>query len=167
MTLRKVFHFLTSFNGRTSKQVFNRFLLFWGIMAFVVNLIDMYLINNTLNQEANSLILVYAVLFIVTLCALTTRRLHDMNLSGKWQLLGHGMPVLIIIKIYCISHVSLPDYIAKTLIVSYVVITTLYVLFWIALSMMHGTKGPNKYGPDPLQKKDAIDVTSDTTAVAP
>lgn len=165
MTLHSVFHFLTSFKGRTSREAFNRFFLFLGIMAFVVNFIDMYLINNTFNQEANSLILVYAVLFIVTLCALTARRLHDMNLSGRWQLLWHAMPVLIIIKMYCISHVSMPDYIAMTLIVSNAVVITLYVLFWMALNMMRGTKGPNKYGPDPLQKN-VIDNNNDNVAVA-
>ena len=89
-----------NFNGRASRAELWYFLLFWSICYFVVILIDRHIgynfisLNNLpLNEylpigkfysDIGVLVFFYRPLTIVPSFAVIVRRLHDMNMSGKW-----------------------------------------------------------------------------------
>ena len=148
MTLHNVLDFLASFKGRTSRR------------DFAVSFISLSLVGSLVAFFSP-----YFMLLIIPILVITARRLHDMNLSGWWQILAHS---LVFIALSChitwviVLYLYYQDKLAQGLLVCAWFMIGLYAVFWIALSCVRGTKGPNKYGPDPLQKDN-----TDNMAVAP
>lgn len=82
---------------------------------------------------------IFGILFFILMLAIivpgiavTIRRLHDRNMSG-WYLLGYIVAVVITQKIPVIGGLL------------YAVVA----IGWLVLLCLEGTRGPNKYGPDP------------------
>ena len=89
-----------NFNGRASRAELWYFLLFWSIFYFVVILIDRQIGYNFISlkdlplneylpigkfySDVGILVFFYRPLTIVPSFAVIVRRLHDMNMSGKW-----------------------------------------------------------------------------------
>lgn len=76
-----------NFSGRAHRKAYWMFVLFYIIFAFVAGVLDGIL--GTVNQETGLGVIggVYAFATLIPSIALTTRRLHDTNRSGWWQLL--------------------------------------------------------------------------------
>ena len=91
------------FKGRTSRPEFWYFILYWIILYGVIIMIDRTIGYNIINLndlpyseyiplakfsgEVGPLILFYRPLTIIPSIAAATRRLHDINMSGKWSIL--------------------------------------------------------------------------------
>ena len=91
------------FKGRASRSEFWYFILYWIILYGVIIIIDRTIGYNIINLndlpyseyiplaqfsgEVGPLILFYRPLTIVPSIAAATRRLHDINVSGKWSIL--------------------------------------------------------------------------------
>ena len=91
------------FKGRASRPEFWYFILYWIILYGVIIIIDRTIGYNIINLndlpyseyiplahfsgEVGPLILFYRPLTIVPSIAAATRRLHDINVSGKWSIL--------------------------------------------------------------------------------
>ena len=72
-----------TFSGRASRSEFWFFILFCWLLRDVAYFIDVYVLsdlNGMLNLTANLLIFIPNI-------SVTTRRLHDVDRSGWWQLL--------------------------------------------------------------------------------
>lgn len=82
-------------------------------------------------------LLIFELASIIPSIALTIRRLHDRNMTG-WYLLGF---IVVVIALNVIPVIG-P---ALVLLLS---------IGWIVLMALPGTRGPNKYGPDPLGQAD-------------
>jgi uncharacterized membrane protein YhaH (DUF805 family) len=84
------------FTGRTSRQAFWMYIL-WYIIAYVV----VALVASLVGGEA--LVMLLALAILVPSLAITARRLHDTGLSGWWQLIGLipvlGLIVMIILTV--------------------------------------------------------------------
>ncbi|MAZ30240.1 hypothetical protein CL655_03065 [bacterium] len=84
------------FSGRTSRQAFWMYVL-WYVIIYVV----VALVASAVGVEALVMLLALAI-FIPSL-AITARRLHDTGLSGWWQLIGLvpvlGLIVMIILTV--------------------------------------------------------------------
>ena len=81
--VKSAFSKYATFSGRASRSEFWFFYLFLLIASFITAIIDAAVLGNQ-----NSFLT--AILFLATLLpliAITTRRLHDTNRSGWWQLL--------------------------------------------------------------------------------
>ena len=90
----------TNFNGRASRAEFSYFLLYWCIIYFFVIIIDRQIGYNFISLEdlpfskylpigkyysnVGILVFFYRPLTLLPSLAVAVRRLHDMNLSGKW-----------------------------------------------------------------------------------
>jgi len=72
--------------------------------------------------------------------AVTAKRLHDRNISGWWQLAPTGISILSLIGGFIGS------------ILGFVSVICGLILF-IICGFLKGTPGPNRFGPDPLDKK--------------
>jgi uncharacterized membrane protein YhaH (DUF805 family) len=82
---------------------------------------------------------------------LSFKRMHDRNLSGYWYLLPFGLYILATPALIILSNF------VETLVFGIPVLTVIFLvmfvgsLFWVTSNVyfLPGTKGPNKYGPDP------------------
>ena len=94
------------------------------------------------------------LLIIWPTLAVTSRRLHDMNLSGWWQagvyFAGAAIIGVIVLTMGAAFFMD-PMTAGVTGIFVLMAILIAYLIFFIMLSVVRGTKGPNKYGPDPLE----------------
>lgn len=83
-----------------------------------------------------------SILLIITALSIlpvTIRRLHDINLSGWWIL---SCSILFYVLFY---------------IKQFYIVSILGTIFLLILIFKKGTKGPNRFGEDPLERMDSID----------
>ncbi|MTJ92089.1 MAG: DUF805 domain-containing protein [Desulfovibrio sp.] len=122
--------------GRASRSEFWWFCLF----TFILNLI-VALLGSLLPALGSIVSAVQALWLLLPTVGVTTRRLHDRNLSGWWQLLPlvAALPVIIAVALDADWLLMLAGCAAA--------LTSLGLLVVYALK---GTSGHNRFGPDPL-----------------
>lgn len=79
-----------NFNGRTSRREYWLFILCNVIITLVLNIVFVGMVSfNTFSYlgSIGRLVLIYYLFLIIPNLSITTRRLHDINKSGWWQLL--------------------------------------------------------------------------------
>lgn len=141
-----------TFKGRVSKKEFFYsvfgslfLLLFVSIILIVIyGLLELLLpfTKPFLEWPVVLIIILLAIYQTIFVASMSVRRLHDLNLSGYFYLL----------YIILFFGNSLFSVIAKSFPMLSLIIFLLSIIFVIYLLFFKGTKGPNKYGPDPLEK---------------
>lgn len=84
-----------------------------------------------------------AILSWVILSFPTVKRLHDINFSGWFYLLLLIDPIY---EIFCKIYLN-----SKMILEIEIILVVLLVSVFLILFFKKGTKGANKYGPDPLE----------------
>lgn len=74
------------FSGRAPRSEFWWFILFVFIVSAILSALDMALFSGML-EEIGPLSLIFTLITLIPAIAVTTRRLHDVDRSGWWQLL--------------------------------------------------------------------------------
>lgn len=120
-----------TFSGRASRSEYWWFQLLFHAVLLCGSLISMLIAATTWNTAIGLMILVIATL--LPQIALAVRRLHDRNLSGWWYL---GFVIA-----WFIPYLNL-----------------LAIIALIVLFAFPGTKGPNRFGPDPLNPQSNAEV---------
>jgi len=109
-------------------------------------------------------VIVLALLYLVMLWAgfaITIKRLHDRAKSAWWLLLYWGAPMLFAAGQYCPRYqafvVSNPHDMRLVWGILGLSLAILALDIWVFIDLycLRGTKGENKYGPDPLARLDA------------
>src|SRR5262245_22217809 len=164
-------HLLFGFSGRINRGKYWLATVLWiliWIVALVVILVAALAILGV-NVSKDSLpsmdepeklvriVLDYAVLFIIILAfaivswistfAIGVKRLHDRNKSGWWILLFYAVPALL----------GGGGNQAESTTAGILGLVSLVLALWglVELGFLRGTAGPNRFGPDPLQR-DAV-----------
>ena len=135
------------FTGRASRQEFWMFFLVNFIIGIVLNIGDK-LLGTTYSYYMPSGIPIsigyinslYSLVVLIPNLAVSVRRLHDVNKSGKLLLLVF-VPLLLIFWAAISGAYGL-------LILLFFVVLGL-AIWMLVLQCMPGTNGPNKYGEDP------------------
>ena len=112
----KCFKNYANFKGRACRAELWYFLLFWSIFYVIIILIDRqigynfislkdlpfneYLPIGKFDSDVGILVFFYRPLTIIPSIAVIVRRLHDMNMSGKWTLLFLIPPIGILLLLY-------------------------------------------------------------------
>ena len=123
-----VFKKYAEFSGRASRSEY-----WWWVLFTTI-------INISLGWIPIIGILITLLLLIPTI-SLTTRRLHDINLSGWWQAPIQGLGITVLF----LPQSSLPD--LMSLILTLMILGCLCIfIYWTAKD---GDKGPNNYGDSP------------------
>ena len=122
--------------GRASRSEFWWFCLF----TFILNIIEA-LLGSLLPALGSIVSAVQALWLLLPTVGVTTRRLHDRNLSGWWQLLPLAAAVPAIAGAVLES---------DGLLMLAGCVVALASLALLVMYALRGTVGPNRFGPDPL-----------------
>ena len=125
-----------SFKGRASRSEFWWFCLFTLILNMIVALVGLLL--PALGSIVSA---VQALWLLLPTVGVTTRRLHDRNLSGWWQML----PLAAVLPAIAGAVLG-----ADGLLVLAGSAAALASLGLLVVYVLKGTTGPNRFGPDPL-----------------
>jgi uncharacterized membrane protein YhaH (DUF805 family) len=132
-----------SLSGRFTRLQWWRFQI-WAMFGFIV--VVFAAINIEADRLRIGLIAAAAAVFLLALIAVTVKRLHDRNRSGWWIVAIYGIPFLLDSAAYAVGanyyfYFAIP----ATLI-------NLWVL--VELGFLRGSRGPNRYGDDPIGTSD-------------
>ncbi len=125
-----------SFKGRASRSEFWWFCLFTLILNLIVALVGLLL--PALGSIVSA---VQALWLLLPTVGVTTRRLHDRNFSGWWQVL----PLAAVLPAIAGAVLG-----ADGLLVLAGCAAALASLGLLVVYVLKGTTGPNRFGPDPL-----------------
>ena len=84
-SIKLAFQKAFDYKGCATRAEYWWFVLFSIFMNISTNLIDMFLFENGIFPFVG---LIWLLILIVVMTSLIARRLHDINLSGWWQLIG-------------------------------------------------------------------------------
>ena len=162
-SIREFFKFHSSFKGRINRRVYisitikEILLILLYVSVFAVAMIA--LMDQDISKFITVPILTITVimLFVIGITGMVSqitcwvKRVHDLNLPGYWVLFIICLDVVlnIIFELIDSSVIQLP------LLLEILLILVAFVAFlvsFICLFFLKGTKGDNRYGPDPLQE---------------
>lgn len=150
---RDLFRFYFTFKGRATRRDFNiRYALVWFIGLIAASLLDFFFAPNGDGDGPFST--AWTLIMFVPTLAVTCRRLHDLGYSGWWQLLVYSLSITLIGILAVILGVAvLTNPLVGGLggLLAVLALLVFYLVFFVLLCAKRGTKGPNKYGPDPLE----------------
>ena len=124
------------FTGRASRSEFWWFSLFTCILNILVAVL-----GGLVPALASIVSAVQALWLLLPTIGVTTRRLHDRNLSGWWQ----ALPLALVLP--AIAGAALD---ATWLMACFAGAAGLASLALLVLCALKGTPGSNRFGPDPL-----------------
>ncbi|MEM6466930.1 MAG: DUF805 domain-containing protein [Pseudomonadota bacterium] len=136
-----------TFSGRASRSEYWWFylggtLILYGLMLVVA--VPLILLSaNTAPFVIWPLLIVFTVMSVwinIAFISALVRRLHDRNLSGWWVLAAFGAAIVVSAIGASIPSLSFAGN----------VILVLMALGFIVVTLLRGTHGDNRYGPDPL-----------------
>lgn len=126
------------FSGRTPRSGFGYVILFNLLCNVIAGIVDYVLFSLTGIYFMVGFL--YQLIVLLPNVALASRRLHDMNMSGWWQIPG----------IICV--ILAPTMGMQILLLSlfkiFIGVATIYIL--VLCLCRRGTRGDNRFGPDPL-----------------
>lgn len=100
--------------------------------------------------------------------ALTVRRLHDVGRSGLWVIIP-VIPIMIDLVVgVCYEYGFIYQIVDDDL--GSIILTPLNIIAWVVsfyiffLTLCEGTRGPNKYGPDPYERLRAFTEPNSNSA---
>ena len=119
------------FSGRASRKEYIIFLLFFYLIGTLLKLlISKYdLLNSNKLGYFPYIMMFYVTFLAIPYFSLTTRRLHDLNFNGWWNLLIFILGIFICIFFSESNTIS---------IITYILISPLFIF--------KGTNGTNRYG---------------------
>lgn len=94
------------------------------------------------------LFLIYAYVLGLLWNVVTVLRLHDLDMDGRWCAVNFIIFIPLILVLFRI-YIPQPGHYPLV----YTLPAAIFVIFNIYLLFMRGTRGPNKYGPDPFGEK--------------
>jgi uncharacterized membrane protein YhaH (DUF805 family) len=157
MAKRNWLQFYSSFKGRATRYDFNvYYALVMFIGSIVAGLIDWSIQGEALiTQNAPTIFSnAWNVIIIWPTLAVTCRRLHDLDYSGWWQAAVYLLPIVFIgflVMTFGFAILGNPFAAGTSMILAFLAIVIFYLGFFVILSCIRGTKGPNRFGADPLE----------------
>ena len=138
-----------SFTGRLNRKAF---LIFYMKLSLV--LLTALILSLFEGSLMRIITILFSIFIVFPLCiagaaSFPVKRLHDINFSGKWFLIGVGAVSsldIILRVIYKISPKQNTDLLEN---ITFILFIPVFIC-WLVLCFKKGVKGKNKYGDDPL-----------------
>ena len=138
------------FSGRSRRKEYWMYFLLLIIVGFVLGLIEGVMgLQQTIGGVYGPLSAIFALGTFIPSIAVGVRRLHDTDRTGWWVLLPI-LPYALSIAMLLSGNLAMAGILAMVALGCAIVLLVFLVL--------DGTKGPNKYGPDPKGGVDADKV---------
>ena len=136
------------FSGRAPRAEYWWYTLGVVIVALLIGLVEGILgLSNSVGPYG-PLSLIFMLALLVPGLAVTARRLHDTDRSGWWMLIAVvPYALMAVLGIMAATSGSAMGALAVVGIFSIVALVGAVVL--LVFMVLPGTRGPNKYGPDP------------------
>lgn len=178
-SIKTCFRKYAVFKGRAMRSEFWWFVLLLLLieigLSFVTGLLMIpLLIKGQFNAESimsvqlplSIVMIVVELVFLLPSLGVLTRRLHDRNKSGWWIFVYYLLTALCMVPMFLLFTVAdhseqFNDKITFALVFVMSIMSILLLALGITILVwccQRGTIGPNKYGPDPLEKA-YVDVT--------
>ncbi|EGE59587.1 UNVERIFIED_ORG: uncharacterized membrane protein YhaH (DUF805 family) [Rhizobium esperanzae] len=129
-----------TFSGRASRSEYWWFMLFYLLALFGLAILALLLAfvfseggSVSPFHFAAAIWILFILAVFLPLISLTVRRFHDRNISGWWYL-----------AIFVLSFIPYVGFVGG--------------LATLVISVLPGTEGPNKFGPDPLRPEARAEV---------
>ena len=153
-SIRVCFQQYNNISGRASRSEF------WWFYLFTV------LVNLVTSWIPFAGFVVFLVFLLPTI-AVTTRRLHDTDRTGWWQLVPL-MPVLAGMVLLFLSYFTIFP-LGTSITGALIAVLGFFIGFVVLLVFMiqSGTPGPNQYGPNPLEQQQGRGNSGYTQTVNP
>lgn len=141
------------FSGRAPRAEY-----WWFYLATIVVAVVTEVIDRAVGSEIGILGTVTSLGLLIPTLAVTVRRLHDTGRSG-WWLLAAILPAAIFgfeaSQATLAGTVDSWDPSLSTLIAIFAFAIVCLIIF--VFTLVRGTEGPNKFGPDPFGPQDQLD----------
>ncbi|MEM7071951.1 MAG: DUF805 domain-containing protein [Pseudomonadota bacterium] len=131
------------FRGRSTRKEYWLFVLFYFLVVFWIVILtwivglSMGIPRYNIENLSTVLSFIFELIILIPSIAVDFRRLHDFDASGWWA-----------IVIFAFWIIGLVSYLlGSVLFAAFLWIIT--IIAWIAIGLVHGTEGPNRYGDDP------------------
>jgi uncharacterized membrane protein YhaH (DUF805 family) len=151
----------------TRKDFWLKYVIPIVVIGIVVSIADQALFPEMLlTSDTGPIAAIVNLVVLWPTIALTTKRFHDRNMSGWWQLLfnvalGVGGVVIAMAMRAGGGPENLPPDAAPTILTGLAIILVAAGTELVILGFLPGTKGRNDYGDDPLNPaKDVAEVFS-------
>ena len=99
-SIKTCFNKYADFSGRALRSELWFFVLFTVLGGIIASIIDVMVLGYSI-EGYGPINLIFTVAIILPSIAVTTRRLHDMNKSGWWQLIELTIIGILLIIIWC------------------------------------------------------------------
>jgi uncharacterized membrane protein YhaH (DUF805 family) len=144
--------FLFSFRGRFNRAKYWQFVLVYvlavvAVAAIAIALAPIGVVASGLFIALAALILIIPML--VATFAVGAKRLHDRNKSGWWMVVFFIVPG--VLSMVAEGTTPTPDDLSAFGVVLTIVAFGISIWGFVELGILRGTRGSNKYGPDPLE----------------
>ena len=157
--------FLLSPKGRTARMSFNLYYLVTFVLGVVALAIDYMAMGPAIFDKGSYGGTVGNVLQILTIwpgLMVNIRRMHDLDRKGWWLLVGYGAPAIIAVIAGVVAGIMVAR--GQPIISGYGALSGIFILasivwmlgFLIIQSCVRGTKGPNRFGEDPLEHQNIV-----------
>lgn len=145
---------LFNYCGRLNRLAYFTRLICFGLVSFSLQAM---LQTNTINNDYNifllemTTIIIIQVIFEIMICVDTIKRLHDLNLSGKYLFFYLLSLVILVIIDMIITLLNFKSFFIQ--VFSSIFLLSIDFIVIILLLVIKGTSGDNQYGSDPLLNK--------------
>lgn len=149
-----ILHFMNNFLfSRLKKDDYLLFILRFSVIIFFLFWVSLIFADNFAN---NFFILFPCIVFLIGSTIFSIRRFHDISLSGFLVIPVVVFPLVLVwssLNLKKIHFLSSGD-LSVSMFAASVILFPVMAFIFLVLSIVPGTNGPNKYGPDPLAQKD-------------
>ena len=132
------------FNGRSRRSEFWWFAILSGILGLLLDSVDM-----AMGSEIGLVGGIYNLALVIPSLSVTVRRLHDIDRSG-WWLMIFVIPMVAFFAVGGLSfteETQIEEMTGELIAATSAMLLSCIVL--LVFSLLPGTTGPNRYGPDP------------------
>ena len=138
----------SDFTGRAPRAEY-----WWYTLAVIVAAIVIGIVEGILGLDGTVgpyglLSLVFMLALLVPGLAVTARRLHDTNRSGWWMLIA-VVPYALMAVLGIMAATSGSAMGALAVVGLFSIVALIGAIALLVFMVLPGTRGPNKYGPDP------------------
>jgi uncharacterized membrane protein YhaH (DUF805 family) len=130
------------FAGRARRKEYWWFVLLYVVAFVLASLVDLMAGLRGMIGPYGPLTAVVLLALLVPSVAVGVRRLHDIDRSGWWLLAAYAPLILSML-------LPLAGIVQPTLALILLVVAGAGFILLLVFSVLEGTKGPNRYGPDP------------------